>query len=245
MVQRSVLLATAGVAVLIALAGCAPHPSSTPSSHAAGRTESAAPTATPTPTASPLPDDVLFQITVMATGPGGAKALLTETVHAPVAATDQQSSDESQLDNECDGWRQAYSSVQYLVGRFSEKVVSGVWDDNDVVAADFASYPVWQGDQKPYQSSCASALPAIPGAARAVSPVGSGAPDSDGGWGIYRYGFGVPSDPGAASTPSVTDVVLSHCAIQLGSAAHGSVFASSWPASPQTDGGRSCFFGGS
>ena len=243
--QRSVILATAGAAVLIALAGCTPHPSSAASSHPAGDHSSATPTPTPTPTASALPDDVLFQITVMATGPSGAKALLTETVHAPVAATDQQSSDAAQLDSECDGWRQAYSSVQFLVGRFSEKVISGVWDDNDAVAADLASYPVWQGDQKPFQSSCASALPAIPGAARAVSPVGSGAPDSDGGWGIYRYGFGVPTVPGASSTPSVTDVVLSHCAIQLGSAAHGSVFASGWPVSPQTNNGRSCFFGGS
>jgi hypothetical protein len=243
--QRSVILATAGTALLIALAGCAPHPASSPSTHVAGRTASATPAPTPTSSASALPEDVLFQITVMATGPGGAKALLTETVHAPVAATDQQSSDEAQLDNECDGWRQAYPSVQFLVGRFSEKVLSGAWNDKDVVAADLASYPVWQGDQKPYQSSCASALPAIPGAARAVSPVGSGAPDSNGGWGIYRYGFGVPSNPGASASPSVTDVVLSHCAIQLGSAAHNSVFASGWPASPQTDNGLACFFGGS
>ncbi len=144
--KRSVILAASGIATVVALTGCAPHPSSTPSPHTGGATSEPAATSSPTPTATPLPDDVLFQITVMATGPGGAKAILTETVHAPVAATDQQSADEAQLDNECDGWRQAYSPIQFLVGQFSEKVTSGVWDDNDVVAADLASYPVWQGD---------------------------------------------------------------------------------------------------
>ncbi len=243
--KRSAILVTAAIATVVTLSGCAPHPSSTPSHHAAGATASRTPSAVPTPTASPLPDDVLFQITVTATGSGGAKAILTETVHAPVAATDQQSDDEAQLDTDCDGWRQAYSSVQYLVGQFSEKVTSGVWDDSDVVAADLASYPVWQGDEKPFQSSCASALPSIPGAARAVSPVGGGSADTNGGWGIYRYGFGVPTDASEGATPSVTDVVLSHCTIQLGSAAHRSVFASAWPSTPQTDNGLSCYFGGS
>jgi hypothetical protein len=187
---------------------------------------------------------VLFQITATATAPGGATARLTETVHAPVATTTNQSADEAQLDTQCDGWRGAFSSTKYVVAEISTAVTSGTWDSKNLVAADMAGYPVWSGDQRPYQAYCASALPYIPGAARAVSPVGGGAPDSDGGWGIYRYGFGVPTDPSAGQTASPTDVVLSKCSVQLGAAASASVFASSWPSSPQTDNGLSCYFGG-
>jgi hypothetical protein len=188
---------------------------------------------------------VLFKISVTATAPNGAVAKLTETVHAPVASTDQQSSDEAQLDNECDSWRDAFSPTQFVVGQVNAILVSGSWDSNQVIAADMAGYPVWQGDEQPFQGFCASALPSVPGAARAVSPVGGGDADRNGGWAIYRYGFGVPTDPSAGDSPTSTDVVLSHCSIQLGAAAHDSVFASSWPASPQTSNGLSCFFGGS
>ena len=180
-----------------------------------------------------------------ATAPNGAVATLTETVHAPVATTDQQTADETQLDNECDSWRTAFSSTQFVVGELSATVVSGSWDSSQVVAADMAGYPVWQGDERPFQAFCASALPTIPGAARAVSPVGGDDADTNGGWAIYRYGFGVPTDPSVGGSPAAADLVLSHCSIQLGAAAHGSAFASSWPASPQTGNGLSCFFGGS
>jgi hypothetical protein len=244
-VNRSAVVAAVAAAVALGLTACAPHPVSTPTAHAGGSTSSPTLSATPTPTEQPLPADVLFRITVIATAPNGAVAQLTETVHAPVDATDQQAADEAQFDNECDSWRQAFSPTQFLVGQFSEIVTSGVWDPKQVVAADMAGYPVWQGDEQPYQAFCASALPSIPGAARAVSPVGGGKPDSDGGWGVYRYGFGIPTDPGAADSPSPTDVVLSTCSIQLGDAAKDSVFASSWPSSAQTDNGLSCFFGGS
>ena len=47
-----------------------------------------------------------------------------------------------------------------------------------------------------------------------------------GGWAIYRYGFGVPTDPAAGETASPTDVTLSNCAIQMGAAAKASIFAS-------------------
>ena len=241
--KRSVILAATVAVALLCLTACAPHPS--PSSTAHGQTKKPTPSATPTPTASPLAADVLFQISVTATAPNGAVATLTETVHAPVVTTSEQSTDEAQLDNECDSWRNAFSPIQYLVAQVSATVVSGSWDSDNVVAADMAGYPVWQGDERPYQAFCASALPNIPGAARAVSPVGGGDADTNGGWGIYRYGFGVPTDPGAAASPAPTDVVLSHCDVQLGSAASSSVFASSWPGSPQTDNGLACFFGGS
>lgn len=241
--KQSVILAAAAAAALLCLTGCAPHPA--PSSTARAGSASATPTTTPTPTASPLPADVLFTITVTATAPNGAVAKLTETVHTPVAATDQQSDDEAQLDNECDSWRSAFPSTQFVVGQVTAILVSGSWDSNQVIAADMAGYPVWQGDEQPFQGFCASALPSVPGAARAVSPVGGGDADRDGGWGIYRYGFGVPTDPSAGDGPTATDVVLSHCKIQIGAAAHDSVFASSWPASPQTNKGLSCFFGGS
>ena len=243
MVKRSVIVAAAAVA-LLCLTACAPHPAPSSTAHA-GSTKTATPSGTPTPTAPPLATDVLFRITVTATAPNGAVAKLTETVHAPVDATDQQADDETQLDNECDSWRTAFSTTQFVVGEVSAIVVSGSWDPNQVVAADMAGYPVWQGDQRPYQAFCASALPSIPGGARAVSPVGGDDADTNGGWAIYRYGFGVPTDPSAGDSPAPSDLVLSHCSIQLGAAAHDSVFASSWPASAQTDKGLSCFFGGS
>jgi len=246
-VGRSVSLAAAvavGTAALLALAGCAPHPAPSSTAHG-GSTGSATPSASASPSAAPLPDDVLFQITVTATAPNGAVAKLTETVHAPVATTDQQSDDEAQLDNECDSWRSAFSSTQFVVGQVQAILVSGSWDPKQAIAADMAGYPVWQGDQRPFQGFCASALPSIPGGARAVSPVGGGDPDRDGGWAIYRYGFGIPTDPGSGDGPSTTDVVLSHCSIQVGSAAHDSAFASSWPASLQSSKGLSCYFGGS
>ena len=239
----------AGAAVLVAaamlvLTACAPHPAPSSSAHSAA-TGGASPSASATPTLPPLPADVLFQITVTATAPNGAVAKLTETVHAPVTATDQQSADESQLDNECDSWRTAFASTQFVVGQVSAVRVSGSWDANQVIAADMAGYPVWQGDQRPFQGFCASALTSIPGSARAVSPVGGGDADRNGGWAIYRYGFGVPTDPSAGDGPSASDVKLSHCSIRVGAAAHGSVFASSWPTAAQTNNGLSCFFGGS
>jgi len=242
-VKRSVIVAATAIA-LLGLTACAPHPSPSSTAHA-GASTSPTPSATPTPTAPPLAADVLFRISVTATAPNGAVARLTETVHAPVAATDQQSADEAQLDNECDSWRTAFSPTRFVVGEISADLVSGNWDPNQVVVADMAGYPVWQGDEKPYQAFCASALPSIPGGARAVSPVGGGDADRDGGWAIFRYGFGVPTDPSAGDTPSANDLVLSHCSIQLGAAAHDSVFAGSWPGSPQTSNGLSCYFGGS
>lgn len=246
--MRHPLSVTGGMALaavtILALTACAPHPAPSATAHSAS-TEAASPSASPTPTLPPLAADVLFEISVTATAPNGAVAKLTETVHAPVAATDQQSSDESQLDNECDSWRTAFSPTKFVVGQVLAVVVSGSWDSKQVIAADMAGYPVWQGDERPYQGFCASALPSIPGAARAVSPVGGGDADRNGGWAIFRYGFGVPTDPSAGSSPSASDVVLSQCKIQVGAAAHDSVFASSWPTTAQTNNGLSCFFGGS
>lgn len=241
--RRPVIFAACAAAALLCLTACAPHPA--PTSTAKASTGTATPSASATPSAAPLPADVLFKITVTATAPNGAVAKLTETVHAPVDATDQQSDDETQLDNECDSWRNAFSSTKFVVGQVSAVLVSGSWDANQAIVADMAGYPVWQGDEQPYQGFCASALPSVPGAARAVSPVGGGDPDNDGGWGIYRYGFGIPTDPSAGDGPSATDVVLSHCSIQVGAAAHDSAFASSWPATAQPAQGQSCYFGGS
>ena len=242
---RSALVRTAAVAALltaaIVLTGCTPHPAASASPSKSGRAVST-PTPSATPTLPPLAADVLFQITVTATAPDGAVAQLTETVHTPVVATSSQSADETLLDNECDSWRNAFPSTKFLVGEVATAVTSGTWNSDNTVATDMAGYPVWTGDQRPFQAYCASALPSIPGAARAVSPVGGGDADTDGGWGIYRYGFAVPTDPSAADSPSPTGVVLSACSIQLGSAASTSVFAGTWPT--QTHNGLSCLFGG-
>jgi len=247
-VPGSALVRATAVAALLAaaalLTGCAPHPSSVASPSHSSRASST-PTPTPTPTRPALPADVLFQITVVATAPDGATAHLTETVHVPVVSTDTQAADETLLDNECDSWRKAFPTTKFLVAEVTTTVNSaGTWNSDNVIAADMAGYPVWTGDQRPFQAYCASALPSIPGSARAVSPVGGGDADTDGGWGIYRYGFAVPTDPSAGDSPAPTDVVLSKCAIQLGSAASTSVFAGTWPTSAQTDNGLSCFFGG-
>jgi len=245
-VPRTVLMPTAVGAVLLAavlgLAGCAPQSPTAKPSHSARATEK--PTASATPTANPLPADVLFKITVIATAPDGGRARLTETVHTPVAATSTQGADETLLDNECDSWRTAFTSTSFLVAEVTSVVTAGTWDPDNAVATDMAGYPVWTGDQRPFQAYCASALPSIPGAARAVSPVGGGDADRDGGWGIYRYGFAVPTDPSAGESPGPGDVVLSDCKIQLGSAASTSIFAGTWPTTAQTDNGLSCFFGG-
>ena len=124
-------------------------------------------------------------------------------------------------------------------------VVSGSWDPNQVVIADMAGYPVWQGDETPFQARCDSAMPKIPGSARAVSPVGGGDADTDGGWAIYQYGYEVNTGEESDGSTSQADIALSHCSIQIGSAANSSAFASSWPASAQPRPGLSCTFGGS
>jgi hypothetical protein len=227
----------------LALSGCAPHPSASAGPSHTNKA-AASPTPSATPTLSPLPADVLFQISVVATAPDGASARLVEIVHAPVAATNTQAADETLLDNECDSWRNAFSTTKFLVGNVTTTVTSGTWNSDNVIASDMAGYPVWTGDQRPFQAYCASALPSIPGSTRAVSPVGGDDADTDGGWGIYRYGFAIPTDPSAGDSPAATDVVLSACTIQLGSAASDSVFAGTWPSTPQTDNGLSCFFGG-
>ncbi len=248
--SHSVVVRIAGASVLLlaaaALTGCAPHPSSAGSATPTHRASaSATPRPSATPTAPPLPADVLFQISVTASAPDGATAHLVETVHVPVTATTTQAADEALLDNECDSWRTAYSNTEFLVAQVTTTVTSGTWNSAHFVAVDMAGYPVWTGDQRPFQAYCASALPSIPGSTRAVSPVGGGTdPDTGGGWGIYRYGFGVPTDPSAGSTPTPTDVVLSDCSVQLGAAAKNSVFAGTWPTTTQTDNGLSCFVGG-
>ncbi|MDP9026040.1 MAG: hypothetical protein M3N46_00605 [Actinomycetota bacterium] len=244
---RSVLERAVAVAALLTVAvtltGCAPHPSASTTPSPTGRAANT-PTPTPTPTLPPLAADVLFQISVVATAPGGATAHLTETVHAPVTATTTQAADETLLDTECDSWRNAFTNTKFLVAQVTTTVTAGTWNSGNLISADMAGYPVWTGDQRPFQAYCASALPSIPGSTRAVSPVGGASPDTNGGWGIYRYGFAIPTDPSAGASPAATDVVLSKCTIQLGSAASGSVFAGTWPSTVQTDNGLSCFFGG-
>src|SRR5450432_2941170 len=93
------------LALIVALAGCAPavHPGSTASdgnpSSSGSATATATPTATPTAAAlGPLPANALFRITATVTEPGGAKADLVETVFAPAAPT---ASDTALLNAQC------------------------------------------------------------------------------------------------------------------------------------------------
>jgi hypothetical protein len=76
-----------------------------------------------------------------------------------------------------------------------------------------------------------------------VSPVGGGDPDSDGGWALFHYGFGVP-DAGSATPAAAPAIRFGDCRIRMGSAAKPSVFATSWVGHPETDGGSACRFGG-
>ncbi|MGN6327279.1 hypothetical protein [Pseudolysinimonas sp.] len=243
--RRSVLPAAVVAATLaLTIAACTPAGAKPTASPSPSRSASARPSSTPTPTASPLPSDVIFQISATATAPDGTAVALTETVHAPVAATDHQKGDESQLDGECDGWRQAFPSTQFVVADVTATLPSGAnWTDADgQIAVDMAGYPVWQGDQKPFQELCATAIVGIPGTARAVSPVAAGKPDSTGGWGVYRYGFSTAAATGGDATTST--LAFSRCRIQLGAAAKPSIFASTWPDTPETDNGTACRFGG-
>ncbi len=248
--RRSVLpAAVVAGAVALLLAACAP-PAATPTSSAKPtRSATAKPTAAPTASASPLPADVLFRITATATSPNGTAVALTETVSAPVDTTEHQTGDEAQLDSECDGWRQAFPSIQFVVAQITSTLPAGAsWSEDDgQIAVDMAGYPVWQGDQKPFQELCATALAVIPGSARAVSPVAAGKPDADGGWAVFRYGFSAPgttASSSATASPSAGGVVFTHCRIQMGAAAKPSIFASAWPTHPETDGGTACRFGG-
>jgi hypothetical protein len=249
--RRSLLPAAVVVAIVaLALAACAPSGAKPTASATPSRSASATPSAAPTPSGPPLPDDVLFRISATATASNGTAVTLTETVQAPVAQTDHQRGDEVQLDNECEGWRQAFPSTQFVVAQVTATLPSGAgWSDTDgQIAVDMAGYPVWQGDQKPFQELCATALVDVPGTARAVSPVASGKPDSTGGWAVFRYGFSVPAATGAdgdaTDAPSSGTVTFSHCRIQMGAAAKPSIFASAWPTHPETAGGTTCQFGG-
>ena len=249
--RRSVLPAAVVVASLaIVLTACAPSPAKPTASAKPTRSASAAPSAKPTASAPALPDDVLFKISATATASDGTAVALTETVMAPVAQTEHQAGDEVQLDNECDGWRQAFPSIQFVVAQVTATLPSGAsWSDADgQIAVDMAGYPVWQGDQRPFQELCATALVDVPGSARAVSPVASGKPDATGGWAVFRYGFSVPTASGAdgdaSDAPTAGGVTFSHCRIQMGAAAKPSIFASAWPAHPETAGGSTCQFGG-
>jgi hypothetical protein len=242
---RTATMLAAVVAGALLLAACTPT-APTPTRSAKPSRTAAAPSASPTATSPALPDDVLFQITATATAPDGTTAALTETVHVPVDATDHQAGDTAQLDGECDGWRQAFPSTQFLVANVTTKVAPGAsWTDADgQVTVDMAGYPVWTGDQKPYQEVCATALALVPGSARAVSPVAAGKPDGDGGWAVFRYGFGVPRVDGTATASPSTGVIFSRCRVQLGTAAKSSIFASTWVSHPDTEGGTACRFGG-
>jgi hypothetical protein len=245
--RRSGSLVVIAAAALL-LAACAP---ATPAKTAApkpSKTATPTPSATPSATANPLPADVLFKITATVTAADGTVATVSELVHQPVAQTDHQTGDEAQLDSECDGWRQAFSNTQFVVADVTTSITgSGTWtDDTGRIAVDMAGYPVWTGDQEPYQATCATAIAQVPGIAHAVSPVAGGKPDGDGGWAVFRYGFSAAvNDPSA--TPSAgggSGLQFSKCRIQMGPAAKPSIFASAWPTHPETDNGTACRFGG-
>ena len=244
--RRSVVPALATAAALaLALAACGSDGTVRTPSASPTRTSAATAAATPTPSASPLPDDVLLEITATATAPDGTSAALTETVQTPVAATALQAGDIAQLDNECDGWRQAFSNTQFLVAKVTTSIPAGSsWTESDGrIAVEMAAYPVWSGDQQPFLALCSTAIALVPGTARAVSPVAGGKPDATGGWAVFRYGFGNATLGGSAS-PSGGSVVFSRCRLQLGNAAVSSVFASAWAAHPELENGAACRFGG-
>jgi hypothetical protein len=247
--RRSGTLALVAAAALL-LAACAPVASKPTSSAKPSTSATAAPSATPSESAAALPGDVLFKITATVTSADGTVASVTEIVHQPVDQTDHQAGDTAQLDNECDGWRQAFSNTQFLVADVTTSVTGGgSWSDGDRIAVDMGGYPVWTGDQDPYQALCATAVAHVPGIAHAVSPVAGGKADGDGGWAVFRYGFSTAdaapaSGSTASAAPSAGAMQFSKCRIQMGPASKSSIFASAWSSHPETDGGTACRFGG-
>jgi len=239
--------ATAALLLLV-LTACGPSADPVPtetSTSSSGPSAPAEPSSTPTPTsrAADLPEGVLFRVSATATAPNGAVAHLVETVHAPVPTVD--ATVEAQLDQECaPSWRNSFPTVAFVAGDVETTVVSGDWgDDLDRIAADVAGYPVWTGDTEPYMAYCASALVGVPGAAHAISPVNAGGADTDGGWAVFRYGFGVAGDPDLSS-PGPDDVVMSDCAIEMSDEALDSALANGWADDPKLFGGLACYFGG-
>ena len=224
--------------VALALTGCTtpvdePAPSETPefSSPAPEETETSDPV-------DPVDPAVLFTITVTATAPDGASADLVQTVYKPVASTAQQAADEAALDGECDGWRAAYPTPQYIVSDISVTDTSpaGSSWQHSVAVVSMNGWPVFTGEVDSFMAYCASVQVNL-GASRGVTPV-SGAADASGGWATFEYGFGIATEAGT-DVPGPTDTVLSDCTIVLSAEAQSSLIASAWvvPSSP-----LSCIF---
>ena len=224
--------------VALALTGCTT-PAGDPAPSEAADSSSPVPEETETTDpVDPVDPTVLFTISVTATAPDGASADLTQTVYKPVAATTQQAADEAALDGECDGWRAAYPSPQYLVSDITVTDTSpaGSSWQHSVAVVSMNGWPTFTGEVDSFMAYCASVQVNL-GASRGVTPVG-GTADSSGGWATFEYGFGIATEAGT-DVPGPDDTVLSDCTIELSADAQASAIASAWvvPSSP-----LSCIF---
>jgi hypothetical protein len=225
-----IAVATAvGLAVVVALTGCAPAVHPHPKSITNHTPPAATPTPTPTPSSTapslgPLPANALFRITATVTEPGGASADLVQTVFAPAAPT---AADTALLTAQCnlDGqptWQSAYPSPLFVTTTITATLHAGSpdWPVGDAVAAYFlGSTSAYSGAYLTAQAYCAPGDIKIPGTVHGVAPVDSANPAIGGnGWAgeFGEYGFdgsgNDPSDPDSSGTGVVGNCVIEESA---------------------------------
>ncbi len=203
-------------------------------------TMSATPSGSPSPSASPSPSpvpspvagDILFTISAVLTSPVGATARIEQVVYAPTADLSDLTAVEAQLDEECDGWRDRFTSPDYVVSAITTTDTSTggkKWAPTGQVVVSLAGTAVYQGDYTPFQSYCSSVQALIPAEIRGVTPVpAGGSPDSPEGWGTLTYGFGIAVEPGTDATDARYPQ-LSDCTITVTAAGRAlSSNAASW-----------------
>ena len=236
MTPKRTLIAGLLLASALALTACgvpAPVPTAETTGSGSPTPTAAAPTRTPTPT--PLPtaqSDVLFTISAKITSPVGAVARVEQVVHQPVTQLDDRNTVESQLDEECSGWRTSIGEGEFIVSTITAKDLSAggkKWPISGQVVVTMSGTPVFMGDFDTFQSLCASVQVKIPSQIRGVSPIVAGSdPDDPGGWATLTYGFGIPTEAGTDATdrryPQITE-----CRITLSPFAEAaSAIARSW-----------------
>jgi hypothetical protein len=249
----SVLLVTVGSSVLVvgALSGCA---TAAPSAQAAGGSHhsttavtsapptSAAPTPTPTPTPTwppTLPANALLQITATVTAPGGASANLVQTVWMPAPITAAQ---KTTLTAACPGegvgsvgspWLNNYKGAWVITTTMTATLNPGTtaWDNTkNGVLANFMGSADFTGAWSGFEAACSPGFIVIPGVQNAIAPIQGVNPSGQSyGWAgeFAGYGFyGGGNDPGSPDLGG--NAVVSHCTVQLSSAAAAVPTAAAW-----------------
>lgn len=231
------------LAVAVALTACGPTGSTPTTTPGSTTTPPTGASTSPSPTSTALAADVLLQITATATAPGGATALLVETVTGPFAFGSLTTDEGSNLDTQCDPWRTSYATIGLIRAEYSATVTSGSWPSDYDVVIDAGRYEVFGGDVGSFQSYCASNQFAVPGNATSVAyfDAADGA-DGPNGWTNASFGFGYPLEPGI-DVPGPADLTITGCIVVIGPAGAGSSVAAAWPGAPKTYNDTGCLVG--